>query len=373
MTQARSAPEEDVFYEIGLMDSIPHPIFVVAGDGTIQFVNVAAENFLSASFRSLNKASISEILPDGNPVRSLIEQAQRTRTSISEYDVEFSTPRTEAHNLDVQVVPTLEDPDTVLVIMQVLTMARKLNRQLTNRGSARSVSGMAEMLAHEIKNPLSGIKGAAQLLEQNATDNDRPLTQLICTETDRIASLVDRMEIFSDPSLPSSGDVNIHSVLDHVRRLAQTGFAQAVRIVELYDPSLPSVRGNRDQLIQVFLNLVKNAAESVRDRDGGTITLRTAYRPGVRIAVSGSTERVSLPFEVSIEDNGGGIREDIRPHLFDPFVTSKVNGSGLGLALVAKIVGDHGGTIECDSNSERTIFRTLLPVFDGDRDRKDTQ
>ncbi|HYX82047.1 MAG TPA: ATP-binding protein, partial [Gemmatimonadales bacterium] len=219
------------------------------------------------------------------------------------------------------------------------------------------------VLAHEIKNPLSGIRGAAQLLESALNDEDRALTQLICAETERIRKLVDRMEVFGDERPITKEPINIHDVLDHVRRIAATGFARGMTIIADYDPSLPPVPGNRDKLIQAFLNLVKNAAEAAPDNtEGGRILLATSFRPGVRLSVPGSGARVSLPLMIEIEDNGPGVPEHLKPHLFDPFVTTKRNGSGLGLALVAKIIADHGGIIECESEPKCTIFRVLLPM-----------
>jgi len=248
-------------------------------------------------------------------------------------------------------------------VLQERTRADKIDRQLTHRGAARSVTALASMLAHEIKNPLSGIRGAAQLLEQSADEDDRTLTRLICDEADRIVKLVDRMEIFSDERPVEREAVNIHVVLEHVKRIALSGFARYIRIVEEYDPSLPPVFANRDQLVQVFLNLVKNAAESIGDTSDGEIALTTAFRPGVRLTAPGTNTRVSLPLEFCIRDNGPGVPEDLVPYLFDPFVTSKPTGSGLGLAMVAKIVGDHGGIVECDSQPRRTTFRVLMPMF----------
>jgi two-component system nitrogen regulation sensor histidine kinase GlnL len=211
-----------------------------------------------------------------------------------------------------------------------------------------------------VKNPLSGIRGAAQLLEQNASEADRELCVLIQDEADRIRNLVDRMDMFSDRPVELA-PVNIHQVLDHVRRVAQTGFAAHLRIVEEYDPSLPLVWGNRDLLVQLLLNLVKNAAEAV-DPLGGEIVLATAYHHGVRIAVPGSNERVHVPLQVIVRDNGPGIPEPVRATLFEPFVTTKRGGQGLGLALVAKLVADQGGLIECDSRPGRTIFRLSLAM-----------
>jgi two-component system nitrogen regulation sensor histidine kinase GlnL len=223
---------------------------------------------------------------------------------------------------------------------------------------------MASMLAHEIKNPLSGIRGAAQLLEAEASDSDRALTQLICEETDRIVKLVDRMSAFYDGRPIERESVNIHAVLDHVKKVSQVGFARHIRFHENYDPSLPPVLGNKDQLTQIFLNLVKNAAEAIgENRKDGDIELSTAFRPGVRMPVPGSKSPVSLPLEFCVRDNGCGVSEEVLPYLFDPFVTTKPNGTGLGLALVAKIIGDHGGAIECESFARRTTFRVLMPIY----------
>jgi two-component system nitrogen regulation sensor histidine kinase GlnL len=351
-----------------VLNALPLPVVTVAPDGKIADANVAAESFFEASVMLLRRQMLRELVPFGSPLLALVEQVRSRGAAVNEYKVDLSTPRNPGDRLvDLHVAPLPERPDHVVVMLQERTIADKMDRQLTHRGAARSVSALAAMLAHEIKNPLSGIRGAAQLLEQSAGDDDRTLTRLICDEADRIVKLVDRMEVFSDERPVEREPVNIHVVLDHVKRLAQSGFARHIKFSETYDPSLPPVLANRDHLVQVFLNLVKNAAEAIGDNSiDGEVHLTTAFRPGVRLQLPGSKTRVSLPLEFCVKDNGPGVPEDLMPHLFDPFVTTKPTGSGLGLALVSKIVGDHGGIIECESQPRHTVFRVLMPMFTGD-------
>ena len=349
-----------------LLDALPHPVVLVNAAGHIVEANTAAETFFQASTPVLRRHPLAYFVPFGSPLLSLIDQVRERMAAVNEYRVDIGTPRNGGERVvDIYASPVLEQRDSVVVVLQERTMADKIDRQLTHRGAARTVTGLAAMLAHEIKNPLSGIRGAAQLLESSVGDEDRALTRLICEEADRIVKLVDRMEVFSDERPIEREPVNIHSVLDHVRRLALSGFARSIRIGDEYDPSLPPVFANRDQLVQIFLNLVKNAAESIGGASDGEIVLTTAFKPGFRLSVPGSSNKVTLPLEFCVRDNGPGVPVDMIPNLFDPFVTTKANGTGLGLALVAKLIGDHGGVIECESQPRRTPFRVLMPAFPG--------
>ncbi|THK40079.1 nitrogen regulation protein NR(II) [Ensifer sp. MPMI2T] len=360
-------PAEDANdLSMAVLNAIQNPVILVDENGLVAFANWEAESFFGASANHLARHNISAFIPFGSPLLTLIEQVRERRAPVNEYRVDLSSPRLGADKLvDLYVAPVLSTPGSVVIVFQERSMADKIDRQLTHRGAARSVTGLASMLAHEIKNPLSGIRGAAQLLETSVNDEDRALTRLICDETDRIVSLVDRMEVFSDERPVDRVPLNIHSVLDHVKAIAKAGFARTIKISENYDPSLPPVYANRDQLVQVFLNLIKNAAEAIGDRADGEIMLTTAYRPGIRLSVAGTREKISLPLEFCVHDNGPGVPADLLPHLFDPFITTKTNGSGLGLALVAKIIGGHGGIVECDSQHNRTTFRVLMPASKG--------
>ncbi len=344
-----------------VLTALASPVIVIDRSGEIRLVNTAAEQFFGLGASALRGSALADLVVPRSPLLELVEAVWGSGNTISEYDMPLEGVRFGSRSVTIQGALAGEAADVLVLTLHERSMADKVDRQLTHRNAARSMTAMAAMLAHEVKNPLSGIRGAAQLLEQDADAAGRELTRLICDETDRIVALVDRMEAFSDHRPIEREAVNIHEVLERVRKLAQSGFARHVRFVEGYDPSLPAAHGNRDLLVQVFLNIVKNAAEAVSGADG-EIVLTTGYRHGLRLAGPAGEGRRQLPLMVAVSDNGSGIPEDMRPYLFDPFITTKRNGTGLGLALVAKVIGDHGGVIEFDSQPRRTVFRVFLPV-----------
>ena len=343
--------------------AIPYPALVVDEADSILDANPAAESFGATSLRQMAGRPLGRFLGADSAVLDVVGQARRNGVSVAQYNLMVSWADQPPQLQNVHAAP-LEAAGEILILMHPQGMAEKMDRSLGHRSAARSVTGMAAMLAHEIRNPLAGISGAAQLLEMGLGDADRELTALIQAEAARIGKLVDRVEQFGDLRPAQRKPLNIHDVLDRARRAAQAGFAAHARFSEEFDPSLPPTAGDPDQLLQVFQNLLKNAAEAV-PRVGGAIAIATAYRPGVKMARPGRSSE-SLPLLVTIADNGPGIPENLIRDVFDPFVSSKVNGTGLGLSLVSKFVSDHGGVVECDSRPGRTRFRVRLPVWRGE-------
>ena len=344
-----------------IWQALPSPAVLVDDEGRVRELNPAAEDFLSVSNRSLRGRSFEGFVGEDSRIAALIREVGRLGRELSEYRVEMGLPDRPTRIVDISATP-LETGELLLVVMP-RGRAERMDSALTSRNAARSVVGMAQMLGHEIKNPLAGISGAAQLLEMNVGGDARELTELIRDECERIATLVGRVEAFGDMVPARREPVNIHDVLDRAAKSAKAGFAKHVRFIVDYDPSLPPTVGDADQLMQVMLNLLKNAAEAVPEV-GGVISLRTSYQVGIKIG-TGAGRRESLPLQISITDNGAGVPEDLRAQIFEPFVTSRATGSGLGLALVSKIVTDHGGVISCESVPGTTMFRMLLPVASG--------
>ena len=352
-----------------IWNSLPNPVLTVDAAGAIIEVNSAAENFLGASQRQLSGQPLAALAGEDSRLADLVRQVLRQGVKMAEYGVELNWPELPARLVDLQAAPMVdrraERGAGAVVMIHPRAIVETMDRSLSHRNAARSITGMAQMLAHEIKNPLAGISGAAQLLQMklaqsNLADEDSELTGLIREEAERIGALVGRVEQFGEIGPGRYQPVNIHDVLDRACRAAKAGFAAHLRFAQEYDPSLPPTMGDADQLMQVMLNLLKNAAEAT-PKVGGIIIVTSSYRAGMKVA-SPTGRRESLPLQITITDNGSGVPEELLSHIFEPFVTAKSNGSGLGLALVSKIVSDHGGVISCDSEPGRTRFRLLLPV-----------
>ncbi|HPE24553.1 two-component system sensor histidine kinase NtrB [Albidovulum sp.] len=339
--------------------SLPVPAVLIDAEGRTAEVNAAAELFLNLSARSLTGQGFFDRVAIDAPLEEAFARIRASRSPVFINDVAVGTGDRAPVLCNLQAAPLTDDPDTILLLIAPREFAERLGRGGQVKSAAKSAIGMAEMLAHEIKNPLAGITGAAQLLSMSLSPEDQELTDLIVAESRRIVKLLEQVEQFGNLRPPEKRPVNIHDVLDRARRSALLGFAAHMTIVEDYDPSLPPTAGDADQLVQVFLNLIRNAAEAAPQ--GGTIRIHSFYDLSLRLRRPDGSG-AAVPLQVEIIDDGPGIREDLAADIFDPFVSGRENGTGLGLALVSKILADHGGWISVDSVPGRTVFRVSLPV-----------
>lgn len=342
-----------------IWNSLPTPALLIDGSDLVAEVNPAAELFLNLSARALRGQPLLERLAISAPLEEVFARVRANRSALFVNDVDLTTGERAPVQCNLQAAPLGEDPQMILFLITPREISDRLGRASLVKSAARSAIGMAEMLAHEIKNPLAGIAGAAQLLSMNLSGEDLELTDLIVDETRRIVKLLEQVERFGDVRPPEKRPVNIHDVLDRAHKSAALGFGAQMMIVEDYDPSLPPTLGDADQLTQVFLNLLKNASEAAGGR--GTIRIRTFYDLSLRLRRADGHGQ-ALPLQVEIIDDGPGIPPDIAASVFEPFVSGRENGTGLGLALVSKIISDHDGWITLDSVPGRTVFRISLPV-----------
>ncbi|WP_147124992.1 two-component system sensor histidine kinase NtrB [Shimia ponticola] len=343
-----------------LWSSLPVPALIVAQDDRIADVNAAAEEFLNVSRKSLLESPVWDRLMVDAPMDAALERARADGVPLFVNDVDVGSGSRPPLQCNIQIAPMGRRGPEMLVLVQPREMAGRVTRNSSAKTAAKSAIGMAEMLAHEIKNPLAGITGAAQLLSMNLSADDLELTDLIVAETRRVVKLLEQVEQFGDVSMPNLQPVNIHDVLDRARKSAAVGFGAHMTFIEDYDPSLPPTLGDSDQLTQVLLNLLKNASEASKGAPG-TIRIRTYYEQSLRLRRQDGTGR-SLPLQIEIIDDGPGLPDDIASNIFEPFVSGRENGTGLGLALVSKIITDHDGWISVESVPGRTSFRLSLPV-----------
>jgi two-component system, NtrC family, nitrogen regulation sensor histidine kinase GlnL len=340
--------------------SLPLPAILIDGQDRVISVNPSAESFLNISSRALKDQVFLDRVTISAPLEDVFARVRAGRADLFVNDVDVGTQERAPITCNLHAAPVGDDPDTILLLISPRELADRLGRSQSLKSAARSAIGMAEMLAHEIKNPLAGITGAAQLLSMNLSPEDREMTDLIVEESRRIVKLLEQVEQFGNLRAPEQKAVNIHDVLDRARRSALVGFASGMTIVEDYDPSLPPTVGDSDQLLQVMQNLLKNAAQAAGNA-GGTIRLHTFYDLSLRLRRADGKGQ-TLPLQIEIIDDGPGIPPAIAGEIFEPFVSGRENGTGLGLALVSKIVSDHNGWIAVDSVPGRTVFRISLPV-----------
>jgi two-component system nitrogen regulation sensor histidine kinase GlnL len=347
-----------------MMDILPFPVFMLDENDRFLWLNHAAEGFFHSSQAMLVPMQMSELLISDSPFFSLVRRARQSERPVSDKSLRLISPKFGVRNAAIQVTPLLvsenvDERGAVLVTLQEQGLTDKLAAQNTVKSTALSMSKMTSLLAHEVKNPLAGIKGAAQLLETEIPEESRELSSMIVTEADRITALLNRIENLSSDMPVQLKDVNIHEILDHCIRITTASFGRHLDIKCHYDPSLPNIDADPDLLVQCFLNLFKNASEVTDDK--GILTLTTSYNLSRYLSTSQSFQ-VHLPLQIEIEDNGSGIPEELQDYIFEPFISGKQSGSGLGLAMVASVVADHGGAISVDTSPAGTCFTVNLPI-----------
>lgn len=345
--------------DAALWASLPVPALLLDIHDQIIEINPAAESFLNISAKALTGKSFWDKVMIDAPLEGAFGRARDGRTPLFVNDVDVGSGERPPMQCNIQFTPHQGREDVMIVMISPREIASRMTKSHNTGKAAKSAIGMAEMLAHEIKNPLAGITGAAQLLAMGLSQEDQELTDLIVEESRRIVKLLEQVEQFGNLRPPMLKSVNIHDVLDRARKSAAVGFGAHMLFIEDYDPSLPHVWADSDQLQQVFLNLLKNASEAAKD--AGQIRLRTFYDPSLRVRRPDGTQ-ARLPLQVEIIDDGPGLPPEIANDVFEPFISGRENGTGLGLALVSKLIGDAGGWISVDSAPGRTAFRVSLPL-----------
>jgi len=338
--------------------SLPTPALILDDQDKITRINPAAEGFLMSSARAVEGYPVWDRLSVDAPLEAAFERARTYGAPLFVNDVDVGTGTGPPMQCNLQIAPLAGQSNHMILLIAPRELAGRMTQSHSVKSAARSAIGMAEMLAHEIKNPLAGITGAAQLVSMNLDAADRELTDLIVSESRRIVGLLDQVEQFGNISAPTLGPVNLHDVLDRARRSAIVGFAAHMEVIEDYDPSLPLALGDGDQLLQVVLNLLKNAAEAADGK--GAIRLHSYYEQSLRVRRESGPDQ-SLPLHIEVIDDGPGLPDEIAAQVFEPFVSGRENGTGLGLALAAKIMSDHGGWLSVNSVPGRTVFRLSLP------------
>lgn len=344
------------------LSSLPHGVLLLQPGQSIATANPAAEQFFGQSLRRLAGKTLDSVLTLADP--RLLSRINDAETPVSAREVLVKVKDRGTRRIDINVAPVADWPGWQLLTIHDNTPTDAFGDD--SGGADNAALRGPEIMAHEIKNPLAGIRGAAQLLARKLDERDHSLTDLITSEVDRIATLIDRMQHLSRRTPPVVEACNLHEAVRRAADVLRAGniAEDGPRIEEEFDPSLPAVLGSPDGLVQVMINLLDNAREACGRDAEGRVVIRTRFASGLQLHATDSGRSVRLPVELRVSDNGPGVPAAMRDHIFEPFVTTKKSGQGLGLPLVRKLVRDMNGRIshERDESAGWTHFRVHLPL-----------
>jgi two-component system nitrogen regulation sensor histidine kinase GlnL len=340
-----------------VLDALPYAVIGLSRREAVSYVNPAAETLLQRSAPLVRGRPLTDLLPEDSPLMDFITRARREGGVMSARAIRIASPHITPVDMDVTASPDGYDGGLVLTLI-----AGKKAGDDSKAAEVNAFAQVARMLGHEVKNPLAGIVGAAQLLARQAGDDQQALLTLIREEGARIQRIVDRFSAFETFFSPRARITNVHVVLDSVIDLAKASFGANARFDLQYDPSLPEIEVDPDHLHEAALNLVKNAVEAAfSSTRQPRITLATRYRAGFRFAGrDGPRARGAL--EIAVTDNGPGVPEATVARVFEPFFTTKAGGAGIGLAVVAEIMQAHGGFVVLDNSAGGACLRLLFPI-----------
>ena len=342
------------------LDLLATLVAVVGSDGAVLFANAALEDALGSSRRTILGSNFPQFFTEPHVLRNALEAAGSNEFAALRYDAWLVRPHSEPLPVHVVVAQTEKQGEIVVELLPLEAQARQ-DREERLIDQAKANKELIRNLAHEIKNPLGGIRGAAQLLEMEIESRElKEYTRVIIHEADRLQTLVDRL--LAPHKRPHVvGDVNIHEVCERVRSLIMAEFPRGLAVVREYDTSIPEFRGDREQLIQAVLNIAHNACQSLSERIAAG-DARLVLRTRIARQVTFGKQRYRLALELHVIDNGPGVPDSIRDRIFFPLVSGREGGSGLGLTLAQTFVQQHHGLIECDTVPGRTDFKILIPL-----------
>ncbi len=343
----------------GILDTLSDTLMVVDIDANILWANLAAEHLFILSRKRLIQSNLTELMGKDHPILGLLEQTTPKASTIAR-DIEFTAShRHQKHRVDVQIMP-LTEAHYIVTIRPLMSNQAQLWQK--NMQHPQPIDFMRSVLSHELRNPLAGIRGAAQLLSMDLSEDQKDLTHIILDETDRINRFIETLNMVDVPESEYKA-FNIHKALNTAIRNIKTQWPN-VQILEQFDPSLPEIYGHEDSLVRAFLNLARNSVEALNEIEHKCITFRTYWRQDVHLKYSYNKGfQALLPIIVEIEDNGAGIADDMVDDIFKPFVSSKKNSRGLGLALTEKTIHDHQAVISCASHPGKTRFTIKFPTY----------